>query len=105
MKPKILSDITGNTHGIRFKMNPPTKPKKRNVKIPRAGCAAWAAAIVGVSSCQAVRSLPLGNFEKTTNPGIADKFLSGDSIGIRKTISFGLRDSTLGWPTTVLPCG
>ena len=96
MKPKILSDITGSTHGIRFKINPPTKPNSRNVKIPRAGCAAWAAAIVGVSSCQAMRSLPFENFEKTISPGIADKFLSGDSIGIRKMISFGLRDSTLG---------
>src|SRR2546421_7444605 len=105
MKPKILSEITGSTHGIRFKMKPPIKPKKRKVKNPRAGCAAWAAAIAGVPSCQAARSLPLGDFEKTTNPGIADKFLSGDSIGIRKVISFGLRDSTPGWPTTVFPCG
>src|ERR1700730_40839 len=105
MKPKILSDITGKTHGIRFKINPPIKPKNKKVKIPRGGCAACAAATAGASSCQAARSLPLGNFEKTTNPGIADKFLPADSIGIRKTISFDLRDSTLGWPTTVLPCG
>src|ERR1700682_627628 len=105
MKPKILSDITGKTHGIRFKMNPPIKPKNKKVRIPRGGCAACAAAIAGAARCQAARLLPFGNFEKTTSPGIADKFLSGDSIGIRKTISFGLRDSRLGWPTTVLPCG
>src|SRR6266513_6074301 len=79
MKPKILSDITGNTHGIRFKMNPPIKPKNRKLRIPRAGSVAWAAAIAGVPSCQAARSLPLGNFEKITSPGIADKFLSGRS--------------------------
>ena len=36
-KPKILSEITGNTHGIKFKMSPPRNPKSRNVKIPRAG--------------------------------------------------------------------
>src|ERR1700719_732140 len=105
MKPKILSEITGKTHGIRFKMNPPIKPKNKKVTIPREGCAVGAAVITGAPSCQAARSLPLGNFEKTTNPGIADKFLSGDSIGIRKVISFPLRDSTPGWPTTVLPCG
>ncbi len=33
--PKIFSEITGSTHGIRFKMNPPIKPKRRNVKSPR----------------------------------------------------------------------
>src|ERR1700692_4475603 len=98
MKPKILSEITGKTHGIRFKMNPPIKPKNKKVTIPREGCAACATAIAGAPCCQAARSLPLGDFEKTTNPGIADKLLSGDSIGIRKTISFGLRDSRLGWP-------
>src|SRR5437016_7251930 len=88
MKPKIFSEITGNTHGIRFKIKPPIKPKKRKVTIPREGWAACAAAIAGVANCQAVRSLPFGNFEKTINPGIADKFLAGDSIGIRKVISF-----------------
>jgi hypothetical protein len=96
MNPKILSEITGKTHGIRFKINPPIKPKNKNVKIPRDGWVAGSAAIAGAPSCQAARSLPLGNFEKTTSPGIADKFLSGDSIGIRKIISFYLRDSTAG---------
>src|SRR6266853_1516037 len=105
MKPKILSEITGRTHGIKFKMNPPIKPKNKKVMIPREGCAAWAAKVADTPSCQAARSLPLGDFEKTTNPGIADKSLSGDSIGIRNVISFPLPDSTPGWPTTVSPCG
>ena len=26
MKPKIFSEITGRTHGIRFRINPPRKP-------------------------------------------------------------------------------
>src|SRR5438067_8079943 len=30
MKPKIFSAITGSTHGIRFKINPPAKPKRTN---------------------------------------------------------------------------
>src|SRR2546423_10445972 len=29
MNPKILSAITGNTHGIRLRMKPPMKPKRR----------------------------------------------------------------------------
>ena len=36
MKPKILSEITGKTHGIKFKMKPPRKPKKQKMKTPRA---------------------------------------------------------------------
>src|ERR1700738_2137687 len=105
MKPKILSDITGNTHGIRFKINPPMKPNNKKVKIPREGAEGLAAATIEASICHPVRSFPLGNFEKTTSPGMADKFLSGDSMGIRNVISFTLRDSALGCPTTVLPCG
>ena len=42
MNPKIFSEITGNTHGIKFKMRPPIKPKSRNVKIPRTGAGAVA---------------------------------------------------------------
>src|ERR1700731_2026658 len=105
MKPKILSEITGRTHGIKFKMNPPRKPKRRKVAIPREGGAALATAMTGVPSCHAARSLLFGDFEKTTKPGISVRFLSGDSIGIRKVISFPLRDSTLGCPTTVSPGG
>src|ERR1700730_17574911 len=98
MKPKILSEITGNTHGIRFKMNPPIKPKKRKVRIPRDGCAVGAtvAATCGALSSQPDLSSLFGTFEKTISPGIADKFLSGDSVGILKVISFPLRDSTAG---------
>src|SRR5438270_9632900 len=99
MKPKIFSEITGKTHGIKFKMNPPMKPKRRNVRIPREGCTSdgvVAAAICGAVSCHALRSLPFGNFEKTIRPGIAERFLSGDSVGILKVTSFPLRDSTAG---------
>src|SRR6266566_9324629 len=104
MNPKILSEMTGNTHGIKFKMIPPRKPKKRKVKIPRAG-AELTDAIVDTGICHAPRSFPLGRCEKTTRPCIEDKCLPADSIGTRKTISFVLRDSTLGCPTTVSPWG
>src|ERR1700730_1495473 len=100
MKPKILSEITGNTHGIRFKMNPPMNPKNRNVARPREGCGILAPGTVGAGLIsQACRSLPFSCCAKTMRPGIDDKLLSGDSTGILNVASFGLRDSTLGWPT------
>src|SRR6266550_3191857 len=103
MNPKIFSEITGNTHGIKFKMMPPRKPKSRNVKIPRVGAALSAETIGADAICHAARSSPFGCREKTTRPPIDDKFFADDSIGIRKAISFLFRDSIAGWPTTA-PC-
>ena len=114
MNPKIFSDITGNTHGIKFKMMPPIKPKSRKVKIPRPGACAVAendadnpacAPPIALVICHADRSSPLGCFAKTIRPAMDDKFFSDDSIGMRKTISFLFRDSILGCPTTVLCSG
>ena len=34
MNPKILSEITGNTQGMRLRMKPPRKPKSRNLASP-----------------------------------------------------------------------
>ena len=56
MNPKIFSEITGNTHGIKFKMMPPRKPKSRKVKIPRTGAGRAAETTVGVAICHAARS-------------------------------------------------
>src|SRR6266581_2954265 len=92
--------MTGSTHGIKFKMIPPKKPKKRKVKTPCAG-AELADAIADMGVCHPARSFPSGRWEKTKRPSIEDKSLLADSSGTRKTISFALRDSTLGWPTTV----
>src|SRR6266480_919336 len=103
MNPKIFSEITGNTHGIKFKIRPPRKPKNRKVKMPRTGAGRAAEATDGLVICHAPRSSPFGCCEKTTRPAMADKFFPGDSIGIRKATSFLFRDSTVGWPTTV-PC-
>src|SRR6266550_1618221 len=58
MNPKILSEMTGSTHGIRFKMIPPRKPKKRKVNIPREEAELEEDAIVGAGVCQAARSGP-----------------------------------------------
>src|SRR6266480_2510316 len=103
MNPKIFSEITGNTHGIRFKIIPPMKPKSRNVRTPRTGTGGGRAAETAdaAASCHAARSAAFGCCEKTTSPAMDDKFLPDDSIGMRKTISFLFRDSTAGWPTTV----
>src|SRR4030095_15966304 len=101
MNPKIFSEITGNTHGIKFKMMPPRKPKNRKVKIPRAGGAALAAEIVGATEIRhAARSSLFACWEKTTNPAIEERFFSDDSIGTLKITSFVLCDSIVGWPTT-----
>jgi hypothetical protein len=101
IKPKIFSEITGKTHGIKFKMKPPRKPNSRNVKIPRAGagraesdadnlvCDPAGAALV---ICHAARSSPFGCCEKTTRPAIDDRFFGADSSGIRRTISLPFRD-------------
>src|SRR5206468_9548675 len=100
INPKIFSEITGNTQGIKFKMMPPRKPKSRKVKIPRAGAALAAETVGAAEICHAARSSPFGCWEKTIRPGMDDKFFSDDSIGIRKVTSFLLRDSIVGWPTT-----
>src|SRR5437763_15520563 len=106
MNPKIFSELTGNTHGIKFKMTPPIKPKRRKVKIPRTGAAGRAAeTTAGVAICHAARSSPFGCWEKTARPAMDDKFFSDDSIGMRKTSSLLFRDSILGCPTTVLCSG
>src|SRR5690349_2479244 len=101
MKPKIFSEITGKTHGIKFKMNPPIKPKSRKVASPREGAETLADPICGALSSHPARTLPLGCCEKRTRPAIEERFLSGDSIGIRNVTSLDLRDSSAGWPTTV----
>src|SRR6202035_5932961 len=107
MNAKIFSEITGNTHGIKFKMMPPIKPKSKKVKIPRTGAVAENDAdnpgcgpAVALVICHADRSSPFGCFAKTTRPPMDDKRFSDDSIGTRKTTSFLLRDSILGWPMT-----
>src|SRR5215510_14380582 len=97
--PKILGEITGNTHGIKFKMNPPRNPKSRNVKIPRVG-ADWLGETTGVLViCQAARSSPFGCCANTTRPDMDDRFFGADSSGTRKTISLLFRDSTEGCAT------
>src|SRR5205807_9770913 len=103
MKPKILSEMTGSTHGIKFKMTPPIKPKKRKVIVPRTGADVVAEEIEGLTIRHAMRSFAFSRWAKTIKPCIDNKFLSADSIGMRKTISFGLRDWIVGWPTTVFP--
>src|SRR6266516_3395183 len=100
MNPKIFSEITGNTHGIKFKIMPPMKPNRRNLKMPCAGTGRAAETIDGGVICHAARSSPFGCWEKTTSPAMDDKFFPDDSIGIRKRISLLLRGSTVGWPTT-----
>ena len=48
MKPKILSEITGRTHGMRLRMKPPMKPKRRSFSRPvgdSAGAAIFAAVV------------------------------------------------------------
>src|SRR6202008_119426 len=114
MNPKIFSEITGNTHGIKFKMMPPIKPKSKKVKIPCTGAGALAEndadnPVCGLAFalviCHADRSSPFGCFAKTTSPPMDDKRFSDDSIGMRKTTSFLFRDSILGWPMTVFCSG
>src|SRR5713101_2722325 len=97
MNPKILSEITGKTHGIKFKIKPPRKPKKRKVKTPRVGTdlGVDAAAALSVTR-QAARSVPLARWPKTTRPLIDNKSFDTDSIGIAKVISFPVRDSIFG---------
>src|SRR6266704_2109477 len=77
---------------------PPRKPKSRKVRKPRAGAGRAVEAIDAVVICHPARSSPFGFWEKTTRPVMDDKFLPDDSMGIRKTISFLLRDSTVAPP-------
>ena len=74
----------------------PRKPKKRKVKIPCAGVEPPLEAIAPFTICQAARSSPLACWPKTSNPSNDDKFLFAASIGMRKLISFPLRDSIFG---------
>src|SRR5262245_1589841 len=92
MKPKNFSEITGNTHGIKFKMMPPTKPNSRNVRIPRAGAGRATERTGDVVICHDARSSPFDCCEKTTRPAIDDKFFAADSSGMRNTMSLLLRD-------------
>src|ERR1041385_2912422 len=96
MNPKILSEITGRTHGIKFKIKPPRKPKKRKVRRPRAGTGLADDAAALSATCQAARSFPLIRSPKTTRPLIDNRSFDADSIGIAKVISFPARDSILG---------
>src|SRR5882724_1058737 len=104
MNPKILSEMTGSTHGIKFKMIPPRNPKKRNVRTPRAGGGLVVDDVTGVPVTRhAARSLSFSRWPKTTRPLMDDELPV--SIGMRKVISVPFRDSTLGWPTTTSPSG
>src|SRR5438128_3154611 len=105
MNPKIFSEITGSTQGIRFKIIPPMKPKSRNVRIPWTGAGRAAEAVGAAEICHAARSSPFDCDEKTIKPPIDDKFFNADSIGTRKTRSLLLRDSIAGWPRTVPSSG
>src|SRR6266404_3245640 len=96
MNPKILSEITGKTHGIKFKIKPPRKPKKRNVTTPRAGTELAGDAAPLSATRQAARSFPLARCAKTTRPLIDNRSFDADSIGIAKAISFPFRDSIFG---------
>src|SRR4030095_348066 len=103
MNPKILSEMTGSTHGIKFKMIPPRNPKKRNVRTPPAG-GELVADTTGVPAIRhAVRSLSFSRWPKTTRPLMDDELPV--SMGMRKVTSAPFRDSTLGWPTTTSPSG
>ena len=100
MKPKIFSEITGNTQGIKFNIIPPRNPKSRKVKMPRAAagraessaddpvCTAADARAI----CHAARCSPFGCCANTTRPAIDDRFLGADSSGMRNTISLLFRD-------------
>src|SRR5260370_16329314 len=103
MNPKILSEITGKTHGIKFKIKPPRKPKKRKLRTPRAGTELAGDAAPLSATRQAARSFPLARWAKTTRPLIDDRSFDADSIGIAKLIPFPVRDSIFGSPTPTFP--
>ena len=94
MNPKILSEMTGRTHGIKFKMKPPMKPKNRNVSRPREGTGAVEAA-TGNSreKNQPVRFSSVVLSPATTMPLI--RFGRAPSKGTWN-ITSPLRDSTFG---------
>src|SRR4051812_36036176 len=104
MNPKILSEMTGNTHGIRFRMKPPRKPKSRYFQ-KASGIIGVTAETVGAFIDQALRSAPFSSAPKTTIPFSAETFLSAVSIGTRKTIFPAPLRSAFGWPTTTLDSG
>src|ERR1041385_7227351 len=105
MNPKILSEITGRTHGIRLRMNPPMKPKRRYFQ-NASGREVETAAVVGSAvKDQALRSGPLSFWPKTTIPFSAETFLSSVSIGTRKIILPSPVRSVFGWLTTTLGGG
>src|SRR5258708_19745397 len=104
MKPKILSEIHGSTHGIKFKMKPPMKPKNKNVSRPRVATDGRNdATSLAPEILQAARSSAFGREAKTSKPGRDDSFLSALCSGILKVISSPLRDSTDGCPTRTFP--
>src|SRR6267154_4363120 len=104
MNPKILSEITGRTHGIRLRMKPPIKPKRRNwARLPAA--VEVDAVEPGADSDQAFRPAPLSLWPKTTIPLSAETFLSAVSIGMRKVIFPSAARSVFGWETTTLASG
>src|ERR687892_1128448 len=103
MNPKILREMTGSTHGIKYKIIPPRKPKKRKVRMPPAGGGLVAEAAGAPVTRHAARSLSFSCWLKTTRPLMDDG--APVSIGMRKVTSFPFRDSTLGWPTTTSPSG
>src|ERR1700720_4120798 len=106
MKPKILSEITGSTHGIKFKMKPPMKPKNKNLSRPRLAIGGPDdATSPAPESLQAARSSAFGREAKTSKPGRDDSFLSALCSGILKVISSPLRDSTDGCPTRTFAGG
>src|SRR2546423_163840 len=104
MNPKILSEITGSTHGIRFRMKPPIKPKRRNLAKP-SGIGGVLAAVAGAVTDQELRPEAFSFAPKTRIPLIADTFLSAVSTGIRKVILPAEPRSVLTCPTTTFSSG
>src|SRR5947207_1923070 len=104
MNPKILSEITGNTHGIRLRIKPPRKPKRRNLARPSENAGADVVT-AGAVSDQALRPAPFSFWPKTTIPSSAERFLFAVSIGMRKVILPSAARSAFGWATTTLGSG
>src|SRR5256885_12408850 len=105
MNPKIFNEITGSTHGIRLRMNPPMKPKRRYFQKASGMEGAAAAMEDGAVKDQALRSGPLSFWPKTMIPFNAETFLSSVSIGTRKIIFPSPARSVFGWLTTTRGSG
>ena len=104
MNPKILSEITGNTHGIRFRMKPPMNPKSRYFQ-KASDVGGDAIETLGAFNDQALRPAPFSVWPKTTIPFNAETFLSAVSIGTRKMILPSPVRSVFGWATTTFASG